>query len=106
MLAPMTKKATPRLSRLLDRVERVCANKSALARFLGVSSSHIQKWVTARDYEPGGEVTLALLEWVEAAEDQQNESSGRAETQPEPVAQLKKSSYEKPKPGPHRACHK
>jgi uncharacterized protein (DUF2384 family) len=74
----MTKKATPRLTTLLDKVERLCTNKAALARELGVTSTHIQKWVTAREYEPSGEVTLHLLEWVQAAEAQQTKNRGGA----------------------------
>jgi hypothetical protein len=95
----VTKKATPRLAKLLDRIERVCANKSELARRLEVSPTHIQKWVTAREYAPGGEITLAMLEWVQAEEAKQKRRPGRVSPRPEPKTQPRKSSYEKPKSG-------
>lgn len=95
----MTKKPTPRLDKLFNRVLRVCANKSELARRLGVTSSHIQKWVTAREYEPGGEITLAMLEWVQAEEAKQQKSPGRAETRPEPKTRKRKSRNENLKSG-------
>src|ERR1700722_10125071 len=97
----MTKKRTPRLDALLDRVESLCKNKSALARELGVSSSHIQKWITAREYEPGGEITLHLLEWVRAKEARQKEKSRRSVRAPRrQKTRSTQSSYEKRKTGP------
>jgi uncharacterized protein YjcR len=95
----VTKKATPRVDSLLDRIEGVCINKAALARSLGVSPTHIKKWITQRKYEPGGEVTLAMLEWVQAEEGKAKRSPGRAATRPEPKTQLRRISHEKPKSG-------
>jgi len=92
-------KKSPRLKRLLDRVARVCENKAALARELGVSSNHIYQWITAREYEPGGETTLHLLEWVEKTERQQKEKSGHALTRPERKTRIRKSTYEKTNSG-------
>ncbi len=74
----MTKKPTPRLDTLLDSVQSICekryGRKSELARFLGVTPQFVHKWVVARDNEPGGEVTLQLLEWVRAEEDKQQKT--------------------------------
>jgi hypothetical protein len=98
----VTKKSTPRLDTLLDKVERLCKNKSALARELGVSSQHIQKWVTAREYEPGGEITLQLLEWVSAEEAKQNKNRSRASTPLRRKTRLTKSNHEKRKPSPRK----
>ncbi|HEX3720634.1 MAG TPA: hypothetical protein VH595_22010 [Verrucomicrobiae bacterium] len=101
----MSKKPTPRLHALFDRVERVCQNKSALARLLGVSRDHIQKWITARQYEPGGEVTLALLEWVTAEEAKQKQKAlgSVITTAKSRKAHATKSSYEKRDTGPRRS---
>lgn len=95
----VTKKSTPRLNKLFARILRVCSNKSELARRLGVTSSHIQKWITAREYEPGGEVTLAMLDWVQAEEAKQTKSPGRALTRPEPKTRKTKAYYDKRKSG-------
>jgi transposase-like protein len=95
----VTKKSTPLLSRLLDDVERLCSNKAALARRLKVTPSHLQKWITAREYEPGGEITLRLQKWVKEAKEAKQKSPGSAQTPPEPKAQLSNPSYEKTKSG-------
>lgn len=76
----MTKKRTPRLDALLDKVERLCRNKSALARELGVSPQHVHMWITAREYEPGGETTLHLLEWATRQAKLKNKNRDGAQT--------------------------
>lgn len=76
----MVRKRTPRLDALLDKVESLCRNKSALARELGVSRDHVHKWITARQYEPGGEITLRLQEWVRAEEAKHNKNRAGAIT--------------------------
>ncbi len=96
----VTKKATPKLNRLFDRIEQVCSNKSELARSLGVTSTHIQKWITAREYEPGGEITLRLLEWVQAEEAKQTKSPARVRSASGAKTRKRKSSYEKPQSSP------
>jgi hypothetical protein len=98
----VTKKRTPRLNALLDRIERICKNKSALARELGVSRDHIQKWITARQYEPGGEITLHLLEWVGAAEAKQRKALGDADNTAKSRTRLRNSRNERSKKSPPR----
>lgn len=95
----MTKKKTPRLSELLDEVQMLCrgpenyGRKSELARFIGVSPQFVHNWLVSRVYEPGGEATLAMLEWVQARRSQKG--PGRARTRPERQTQVRKSRYEK-----------
>jgi len=98
----VTKKRTPRLDALLDRVERLCENKSALAAELGVSRHHVQYWITSRKYEPGGEITLHLLEWATAEEAKQT-SRRSAQTPRRRKARKTHSSYEKRKSGPRKS---
>jgi hypothetical protein len=103
-IAVVTKKQTPRINQLLDDIQEVTdqglGTLSDLSEFLGVSRFHLYKWVTAREYEPSGEVTLAMLEWVTAQRDKQK-SPGRASTRPERKARKGKSlSHEKPQSSP------
>jgi hypothetical protein len=76
----VTKKPTPLLDALLNRIEAVCENKSELARHLGVDRRYVHNWVTTRKIEPSGEVTLRLLEWVQAEEDKQRTPGSVATT--------------------------
>ena len=98
----MTKKATPRLTTLLNKVEALCINKAALARKLGVSPQHIQKWVKAREYEPGGEITLQLDEWVRLEEAKQNKNLLSVSAPRRRKTQSTKISYEKRKSSPRK----
>lgn len=85
------------LKQLLTRLNAAAARrgkKSELARVLGVDRSRVTDWLAGR-HEPGAEITLRLLEWAQAEENNQRESPGSATTPPEPKAQLRNSSYEK-----------
>lgn len=69
----MVKRSTPRLAKLFVRVRRLTTErgaKSRLADILGVERARITEWIKG-DFEPGGEITLKLLEWVTAAEAKQ-----------------------------------
>lgn len=55
------------MERLIDKVKKLTeprGMKSGLAEHLGVSTSTISEWL-AGHYEPGGQATLKLLQWVE-----------------------------------------
>lgn len=63
---------------LLDRLAQATlprGKKAALARFLKVPASRVSEWIHAAR-EPGGEITLRLLEWVTAEEAQRQKSPG------------------------------
>jgi DNA-binding transcriptional regulator YiaG len=69
-VCPITKKATPELHRLFKRVRAHTKRNGALtelADFLGVSLSTLSDWLRGR-FEPGGEITLRMLKWVERSE--------------------------------------
>jgi transcriptional regulator with XRE-family HTH domain len=58
------------LPNLLERLKKATAEpgaKSALAEFLDVPLASLSRWLSG-EREPGGETTLRLLQWVEAAE--------------------------------------
>jgi len=60
----------PHLPNLLDRLREATkerGKKSALAEYLGVPLASVSQWLSG-EREPGGETTLRLLKWVEAAE--------------------------------------
>jgi transcriptional regulator with XRE-family HTH domain len=64
----MTTTPTPRLNALLRRVSvRLDAqghgSRAELARRLGVSRQHMDKWLVG-EIRPNGEMTLALQEWL------------------------------------------
>lgn len=66
----MVKRPTPRIDKLFSRIRRLTKTrglKAALADALGVVPQRLHEWLSG-DYEPGGETTLQLLEWVTAAE--------------------------------------
>lgn len=92
------------LDLLLIRVNQVASlrgKKSELADHLGVSRSRVSEWLN-RAKEPGGKVTLRLLEWVQAEEasQQQNEKAGHASTRPAHKTRARKSKHEKSKASP------
>ena len=92
------------LPTLLERLRRATLDrgkKSVLAKYLGVSLASASQWLSGAR-EPGGETTLRLLEWVQAEESNQQKSPGSATNTARAKAQLRKSSYEKPKPGPRK----
>jgi transcriptional regulator with XRE-family HTH domain len=60
----------PQLPRLLERLKKATGEygkAAALAKFLGVSKESVSRWLSGK-MEPGGEVTLKLLKWVEEQE--------------------------------------
>ena len=59
----------------LARVTLDRGKKAALAKFLNVTPSRVSEWIHGVK-EPSGEVTLRLLEWVEAEEAQQKTPGG------------------------------
>jgi DNA-binding XRE family transcriptional regulator len=59
-------------SELLERLKSATSprgKKTELANFLGVKLPRISQWL-AREYEPGAETTLRMLQWVEHQERQ------------------------------------
>lgn len=57
---------------LLERLKKITqerGKKTALAKFLGVKLSRVSQWLSG-EYEPGGETTLQMLQWVEQQERQ------------------------------------
>jgi hypothetical protein len=60
----------PILPKLLARLERATSEpgkKSELAKFLGAPLASVSRWLS-EDREPGGEITLKMLQWVEQQE--------------------------------------
>jgi len=60
----------PQLPSLLERLQKATQDsgqKSALAKSLDVPLASVSRWL-AGDREPGGEITLKLLKWVEQQE--------------------------------------
>jgi len=66
---PVPSKYPPLLARL-KAATRPLRKKSELATFLGVPQSRVSEWLNGK-YEPGGEITLQLLQWVEDEEAKQ-----------------------------------
>lgn len=86
-----------KLASLLLRANRIASargKKSELARFLGEPRQRVNDWLSGAR-APGGEVTLAMLEWVQAEEASQKQSPARAITRAEPKTQVRKSANEK-----------
>ena len=62
----------PQLPSLLDRLKKAAAapgQKTALAKVLGAPLESVSRWLSGKQ-EPGGEITLKLLKWVEEQERQ------------------------------------
>jgi DNA-binding transcriptional regulator YiaG len=57
----------PNLRERLKKVTQESGQKSALAKFLGVPLASVSRWLSG-EREPGGEIALRLLHWVETAE--------------------------------------
>ena len=60
------------LPSLLDRLNRATSETgkiSALADFLGAPLASVSRWLSGKR-EPGGEITLKMLKWVEQQERQ------------------------------------
>ncbi len=94
---------TPQLPKLLNRLRvatKAYGAKKQLAEFLGVPSQHIHRWLSGLA-EPGGETTLQLREWVEAAEASQQKAAGRVAARPAKT-QAKSNRETKQSSGPLR----
>ena len=60
----------PQLPDLLERLKKATAEagqKTALAKFLDVPLASVSRWLSG-EREPGGEVTLKMLQWVQRQE--------------------------------------
>ncbi|MDB6110907.1 MAG: hypothetical protein JWR69_2657 [Pedosphaera sp.] len=76
----MTKRQPVKLLRFLERVNRAAkarGKKTELAGFLDASRQQVNAWLSGAKM-PGGEITLLMLEWVQAEEAKQQETPGGA----------------------------
>jgi len=94
----VTRRQLEKVYALVRRIEKATAQrgkKTELATFLGTSPQGLNDWLSGR-CEPGGEVTLLMLEWVTAEEAKQpNKKRGSALTPPRRKTRKLKSHYEK-----------
>ncbi|MEO5804109.1 MAG: hypothetical protein ABIR24_11330, partial [Verrucomicrobiota bacterium] len=99
----MTQARRSELQQLFSRVQHVThqrGKKTALANFLGVLPQQLNNWISEIN-EPGGEVTLQLLEWVTAEEAQQNKNRETVEAVSRRKTRSRKPSQnENPKSNP------
>jgi transcriptional regulator with XRE-family HTH domain len=97
------------LSALRERVLRATTEKGAkkqLAAALNVSPQQLSDWLRG-SYEPGGNVTLRMLAWVEAKEGKTKKHPEDARTPSGLKTRLRKStSHEKPKSDQKKSSHK
>ena len=63
------KSQLPNLLERLNRATKETGKMSALAVFLKVPLASVSRWLSGKR-EPGGEITLKLLQWVEQQERQ------------------------------------
>ena len=82
----------------IAKATRPHGKKAALAQFLKIPQSRVSEWLHGKG-QPGGEVTLRLLEWVEAEEAQQK-TPGGAETAAKGKTRSIHSKDETKKSGP------
>jgi len=64
---PEVKAQLPNLLVRLNQATRESGRMSALAELLGVPLASVSRWLSGKR-EPGGEITLKLLQWVEQQE--------------------------------------
>ena len=79
-LRGVTIRAGDNLKALLSRVKRATAKRgklTELARFLDKPLPHVSNWLSMR-LAPNGEVTLLMLQWVEAEEGKNKSGPGSA----------------------------
>lgn len=91
-----------KLAELIKRVKQAAlphGKHAALARYLGEPPQRVNDWLSG-GRNPGGEVTLLMLEWVTAEEAKQQKSPGRALTHPERQTRITDHSNEKDNPSP------
>jgi hypothetical protein len=98
----MVKRLTPRLKRLFSRVRRLTkprGSKVALAAAMGVDRRTLNDWLTER-FEPGGEVTLQLLDWVTAEEAEEKKDRRGASNTATAKTRTPRSNDKAKSPGP------
>lgn len=76
-----------------DRLIKQPGMKTELADFLGAPLASVSRWLSGKR-EPGREITLKMLRWVEYQERQQN-TLGSASNTAKGKTQVRKSGYEK-----------
>jgi transcriptional regulator with XRE-family HTH domain len=76
--------------------------KVALANFLHVNQSRVSEWLSDK-VEPSGEVTLRLLEWVNAEEVKQQIALGGADNTAKGLTRSTHHSHEKRQTGPRQS---
>jgi transcriptional regulator with XRE-family HTH domain len=81
-----------------DRLVKQPGKKTKLADFLGAPLASVSRWLSGKR-EPGREITLNMLRWVELQERQQKQSAGSVSPPPAPKTQSKASNEKKPKSG-------
>jgi transcriptional regulator with XRE-family HTH domain len=101
----LTIRAGTKLTALLARINRATAQrgtKTELAKYLGVSRQRVTNWLSL-DSAPNGEITLQMLEWVQAREAKKRKALGSAiNTAKSRKTRSTKSSYEKSQSSPPR----
>ncbi len=94
----------PKFPTLLARLKLATeerGNKTTLANYLEVPLVRVSQWLSGKR-EPGGEVTLQMLQWVEAEEAKQNKKPERVSPRPGQKTRSRKISYEKSKSNPQK----
>jgi transcriptional regulator with XRE-family HTH domain len=79
-LSLTTETVRPVMPKLIERLKRATAqrgSKTALAKWLGVHRQCVTDWLSGQ--EPGGEMTLRLLQWVELQERKQIKAQENAQ---------------------------
>jgi DNA-binding transcriptional regulator YiaG len=96
----VTKAQISKLCSLIERVRTLSTQRgkrAELARFLGKPPQRVNDWLSG-EVAPGGEITLLMLEWVQAEEANQQKSLGGARnTTKAKTRKLKSLSHEKSK---------
>ena len=98
----MTSRPQSRYAKLLARVKAATAEigmKSALAEYLNVPPQRVSEWLSGK-YEPGAEVALQMLEWVQAREVENKTPGNVRSTARSKQTRSRKSRETKPKPNP------
>ncbi len=91
-----------KMQELLRKVRAMTSSKgdkAKLADALSVPLSRVSEWLSGK-YEPNGETTLRLLQWVEQHEAQQKQSAGSVSAPPAPKTQSQRSNEKHSKSGP------
>ena len=90
---PPVKSQLDNLLAKLDRLIKVPGNKTKLADFLDAPLASVSRWLSGKR-EPGREITLKMLRWVELQECQPN-ALGSTTNTAKGKTQVRKSSNEK-----------